>query len=112
MKSVICSMIIVAVLTTTGLATADSYWLTGGLIGAGVGGAAGVGVTYGACGIAEENKSSCRKVAMPAGGAVMAGAGFGIGALIGYAFKKDNTAVSLLVDIATETYGVSWGMSF
>ncbi|MBI2338852.1 MAG: hypothetical protein HYU99_00590 [Deltaproteobacteria bacterium] len=93
-------------------ASAKTYWATGGGVGAGVIGA-GAGITAGLlCRFAEENSSTCRAVMIPVGIVGGGAVGFGIGALIGSAFKKKAPVVQAIVDPATGTYGASVGMSF
>jgi MFS family permease len=110
MKKLIVMSVVIIICSTSSLVHAESYWLTGGLIGTGVGVATGVGGAYVTCGLAEHNRGKCRKIAMPAAGVAAGGIGFGVGALIGYAFKKDDKTVHIIVDPKTETYGA--GMSF
>lgn len=107
-------------------AHAKSRWVMGGLIGAGVGVGAGVGAAVLICSLPEGH---CRKgltygLLPVAGGAV----GFGIGALIGSAFKKESPSAyssdahtnqevlffepTLIVDPISGTYGIGGGVKF
>tara|TARA_Y100000031_G_scaffold141370_1_gene169863 strand:+ start:209 stop:574 length:366 start_codon:yes stop_codon:yes gene_type:complete len=106
----------IIVLSPFSQARADSYWLRGGLIGAGVGVGAGSVLGFGLCGLSEENQRSCLPKGI-AGGAVLVGsAGFGVGALIGWAFKKEDKVsrvqLSVLVDPQSKTYGLGASMNF
>lgn len=89
-----------------------SYWLTGGLIGAGVGIGSGLAIGYGACSLAEENANNCRKSAMPIGAVLIGGVGFGLGALIGSAFKKKEPVARIILDPQSGTYGAAVNVKF
>lgn len=89
-----------------------SYWLTGGLIGAGVGFGSGLWIAYGACTLAEEGTNNCRKSAMPIGAVLTGGLGFGLGALIGSAFKKKSPVARIIIDPQAGTYGAALNIKF
>lgn len=100
-------------------ASANSHWVTGGLIGAGVGVGAGIGIGYGVCGLAEENKNECRAYSMSFGSMLTGAAGFGIGALIGSAIKKGDPTTkrsfftpNIAIDPMNGTYGISGNIEF
>lgn len=97
-------------------ASAKSYWLTGGLIGAGVGAAAGGTLGYVGCLALQEEPTDkttkCYATVIPLGGIVAGGAGFGIGALIGSAFKKNLPSVNLIMNPGIGTYGAVVMKSF
>lgn len=93
-------------------ASAKTYWLTGAAIGGSVLGGVGLYAGYAACGDLSRRPGSCRSAFMPIGAAVMGVTGFGLGALIGSAFKKKEPIVQTIIDPTTGTYGASVGMSF
>ncbi len=120
-------VVIAAHLTIAPSADAKTRWLMGGLIGAGAGVGLGVAAAVTVCNIPE---GYCRKgltygLLPVAGGAV----GFGIGALIGHAFKKEEPPAdaievstqqqeaflitpTLLADPRSGTYGLGAGIYF
>lgn len=112
MKRILLLLAILSLATAPSTAKADSHWLTGGLIGAGVGVGSGLGFAYGACTLTEEGAANCRKAAMPVGAIIMGGVGFGLGALIGSAFKKKNPTVGIVLNPQVGTYSASLKVPF
>lgn len=108
-------LLLLAILSLTAApltAKADSHWLTGGLIGAGVGVGNGLWITYGACTLTEEGTTNCRKTSMPIGAIIMGGVGFGLGALIGSAFKKKIPTVGIVLNPQVGIYSASLKVPF
>lgn len=94
-------------------AMAKTYWATGGGIGVAVGGLGGALATMPVCSSTggDDPENWCGlmiSVGVVGGGAI----GFGLGALIGSAFKKKEPVVQTIIDPATGMYGASVGMSF
>lgn len=112
MKRILSLLAILSLTAAPSTAKAGSHWLTGGLIGAGVGVGSGLGIVYGACTLTEEGTTNCRKVSMPIGAIIMGGVGFGLGALIGSAFKKKQPIAKIFLDPKTGTYGASIDVPF
>jgi len=112
MRKTLLLIIPVLLLITARPTHAETYWLRGGLIGAGVGVGAGLGASYGACTLSEENTSKCREIAMPISAVLGGGIGFGLGSLIGSAFKKHPVTPQVTINPQNGTYGASFSVEF
>lgn len=111
-KPLLMLILLASVLVPNRQAFAESYWLKGGLYVGGVGVVAGGLSAFALCGMAEENKGSCRGVAIPVSMVVVGATGFGLGALIGSAFEKDKPVANLMVDPKNGTYGATIDVPF
>lgn len=120
MKAFTLFILTLILVQTVRPAWAKTYWLTGAGIGAGV---MGVGAGISAWQVCDwlgqpddsgetSQVGSCSAQMVPLGVVAGAGVGFGLGALIGMAFKKKQPAVQAIVDPVTGTYGASVGMEF
>lgn len=100
-------------------AVAKSYWLRGGLIGAGTGALGGGFGMYGFCraidgdaGDESLDLGSCSALFVPIGAVGGGAVGFGLGAALGSIFKKPDTAVQVTVDPISNNYGASMTIPF
>jgi len=113
MKKIILFLTLISILSGSATARADSYWKTGGIAGGVSLGLTGLALTGIGCGLAEANGSNANCAPAMVIGTVGAGAvGFGIGALIGSAFKKKDFGVSVSVDPINNNYGAALQKSF
>lgn len=91
-------------------ADAKSYWLRGGLIGLGVGVAGGAVMGYGVGrGMDSDDmrcKSGCKTGMITLGALGLGAVGFGVGALIGSAFKKEdmNSSEARLLEVRRDSF--------
>ena len=115
--SITAIFIVVFFFFYTSIVIADSYWLAGGLAGAGVGGAFGSvnGIWCSAVTNSESHVESCvDDYALGIG--IGAAAGFGFGALIGNLFKKKDISSylhpQLLVNPERKQVAMGIAMSF
>lgn len=94
-------------------AVAKSYWLRGALIGAGTGALGGGFGLYAWCDdqVFDIPEPDCGNI-IPYGAVGGGAVGFGLGAAIGSAFKKQDTAIQVTVDPVTNTYGAAFKMKF
>lgn len=108
-------LIVSSAVVPSAMASSETQWLKGGLVGAGTGVAVGLGGSLGMCRVATDDppeNSRCLEVVLPLSIVGVGALGFGLGALIGNAFEKGGPSVYLMADPQRSTYGAVLSSSF